>query len=741
MSRRHVRLLACCAVGATARLAGQQATLLTTGPRSTDARLEIRALHLAAPIHLDGILDDAAWQEAEPISGFVQSEPDEGKPATERTVVWLSYDATTLYVAAHLYDSKPDALVVNDIRKDFDTDNQDTFEVILDTFADRRNGYIFATNPAGARADMQVANEGRELNSSWDAPWAVHTRRVADGWTVEMAIPFHAIRSGSASGLWGVNFSRRIRRNNEVDFWAPVPRAYALTRLSLAGNLVGLPASSGGRDLRITPYVLGSTVRDTGGLHYTGRGAGGADLKLGLTRGLTLDLTANPDFAQVEADEQQVNLTQFSQFFPEKRDFFLENSGEFYIGDTPRNSRISTAPAGDEDLLLFFSRRMGLAPDGGPVGIDGGARLTGHFAGLEIGALGLRTRTRDTIPGSDYAVVRLRRDLFSSSDVGLIFMQRSTVRDRADMNRVYGADATFRLPARVDWNTFAVNTETDGVTGRSWAFQTSLNREADFSHLKFGLLSIGDAFNDELGFYNRTGVRDWSMDVGIRPRFGELRQAGIREMHPHLVWNYYTDQSGLLVAKRLHSGYTFFLNDGGYVELSVNPRAERITTPLQLDPRVDSLPIGIYRWTEWVLRGGSDPSRAVSIDFTTVAGGLWSGTQRTIDLTVTVRPSYHAWGSVGIERTAATLAGPGQHFVEALWTVRGNYSFSTDLFIDALAQYDAATHQVNANVRLDLIHHPLSNLFLVYNEQRTTSTGVSAPGRSVILKFTRMLAL
>ena len=710
-------------------------------PRSIDGRLEIRALHVSAPIRLDGVLDDAAWQEAEPIAGFVQSEPDEGKPATERTVVWLCYDATTLYVAAHLYDSRPDALVVNDIRKDFDTDNEDSFAVILDTFADRRNGYVFATNPAGARADMQVANEGRQLNTSWDAPWTVRARRVADGWTVEMAIPFHAIRSESASGLWGINFSRRIRRNNEMDYWAPVPRAYTLSRLSLAGNLVGLPGSTGGRDLRITPYVLGSTVRDIGGLHYSGHGAGGADLKFGLTRGLTLDLTANPDFAQVEADEQQVNLTQFSQFFPEKRDFFLENSGEFYIGDTPRNTRITTAPQGDEDLLLFFSRRMGLAPDGGPVGIDAGARVTGHFAGLEIGALGLRTRPRDTIPGSDYAVVRLRRDLFSSSDVGLIFMQRSTVRDRADMNRVYGADATFRLPNRIDWNTFAVNTETDGVTGRAWAFQTSLNREADFSHLKFGLLSIGDAFNDELGFYNRTGVRDWSMDVGLRPRFAGLRQAGIREMHPHLTWNYYTDQSGLLVAKRLHSGYTFFLNDGGYVELSYNPRAERITTPLQLDPRVDSLAVGIYRWTEWMLRGGTDPSRTVSIDFTTVAGGLWSGTQRTVDLTVTVRPSYHAWGSVGIERTAATLAGPGQHFVAALWTIRGNYSFTTNLFIDALAQYDAATHQLNANVRLDLIHHPLSNLFLVYNEQRTTSTGVSAPGRSVILKFTRMLAL
>ena len=541
-------------------------------------------------------------------------------------------------------------------------------------------------------------------------------------------------------GVWGVNFSRRIRRNNEVDFWAPVPRAYALTRLSLAGNLAGLPAATGGRDLRITPYVLGRTVRDVGGAGFAQKAAAGADVKLGLTRGLTLDLTANPDFAQAEADEQQVNLTQFSQFFPEKRDFFLENSGEFYVGDTPRNTRIAQAPTGDEDLLLFFSRRMGLAPDGGPVGIDAGARITGHVAGMEVGALALRTRSRDTIPRSDWAVVRVRRDLFQSSDVGLVFMQRSAVQNRADMNRVYGGDATFRLPGRVDWNTFAVNSETDRSTGHSWAFQTSFNREGNFSHVKAGLFSIGEAFNDELGFYNRTGVRDWSLAVGVRPRLAALRSAGVREMHPHLTWNYYTDLSGGIVAKWLHTGYTVFLNNGGYVELSYNPRAERITSPLQLDPGVAAIPAGLYQWNEWMLTGSTDESRVVSVAFTGVVGGLWNGTQRTLDLSLTLRPSYHFWAALGVQRTAGDLAGPGERFTEELWTLRTNYSFTTDMFVDALAQYDASSRLLDANVRFDLIHHPLSNLFLVFNEQRSTRPGAPAPGRSVILKLTRMTA-
>ena len=712
------------------------------GPvRPGAARREIVAAAAPIPIRMDGVLDDEAWQLAAAATGFVQSEPDEGNPATERTEVRVAWDAEFLYIAAYLYDSRPDQLVVADIRKDFRTDNQDTFEVILDTFADRRNGYVFATNPAGARADQQISNEGRETNASWDAPWTVRTRRTPDGWTVEMAIPFRAIRSAGAADTWGINFSRRIRRKNEVAFWAPVPRSYALTRLSLAGDLTGLPTGGHGRDLRLTPHLLGETARAAGGSGYGQRAQAGADAKLAIGRGLTLDLTANPDFAQAETDEQQVNLTQFSQFFPEKRDFFLENSGQFYVGDTPRNTRLATQPTGEENLLLFFSRRMGLAADGRQIGIDGGARLTGRAGGLQIGALALRTRDLDSIPGSDYAVVRVRRNLFKSSDIGAIYMLRSTVGARSDFNRVYGADATFRLPGQVDWNLYAVNTETDGGSGDRYAFQTSFNHEGNFFHIKSALLSIGRGFNDELGFVRRTGVRSWSLETGVRPRLPALRRLGIREMHPHVAWDYFTDQSGGGVAKKLHTGYTLFMNNGGFVELSVNPRGETLTDTLRLDPAVQPLAARSYDWTEWLLRLATDPSRTVSLAFDGTSGGLWNGTQRTVAAAVTARASYRFWATVGLRRTAADLAGPGQTFTRAIWTLRANYSFTTTMFVDALAQYDAEQKVVSTNVRFDLIHHPLSNLFVVFNEQRSTAMGAPAAGRSWIVKFTRMVAM
>ncbi|MDP2957280.1 MAG: DUF5916 domain-containing protein, partial [Longimicrobiales bacterium] len=393
--------------------------------RTDDERPRIDAVEVREGIRLDGVLDDEVWQRAQAVTDFIQAEPLEGEAATERTEVRMAFDGDNLYIAAYLHDSEPDALVVTDIKKDFTEMEQDAFSVILDTFRDRRNGYVFMTNPEGARADQQVTNEGREINASWDAVWEVRSRRVADGWTTEMAIPFRALRfDEGADRPWGINFSRRIRRKNELAYWSPVPRSFTLTRVSLAGDLVGLPRASGGRDLRVKPYVLGSEARATGVEAYDGRREVGLDVRARVLDASTLDLTYNPDFAQVEADVQQVNLTQFSQFFPEKREFFLENSGLFYVGDAARNNRVLTTPTPDEDLLIFFSRRVGVADDGRAIPITAGGRLTGKVGGTSVGAIVMRTDDLEGLPGSDYGVVRVRQDILSGSDIGGILMTR-----------------------------------------------------------------------------------------------------------------------------------------------------------------------------------------------------------------------------------------------------------------------------------------------------------------------------
>ncbi|MDE3156026.1 MAG: carbohydrate binding family 9 domain-containing protein [Acidobacteriota bacterium] len=708
--------------------------------RARDGRLEIRAVRATTPVVIDGVLDDPVWRTAPVASHFVESEPDEGRPARERTDVQVAFDARNLYIAAYCHDTDPAGMVLNDVKRDFTPGDQDDFEVILDTFADRRNGFAFITNEGGAKSDEQFSNEGRDINTSWDAVWHVRTRRVADGWTVEIAIPFHSLRFNRARHeVWGVNFGRRIRRLNELDFWAPIPRAYDLTRVSLAGDLVGLTTADPGRDLKITPYVLGSSVRTVGGTAFDGTANAGFDLKYGVTPALTLDATVRPDFAQVEADEQQVNLTQFSQFFPEKRPFFLENAGLFYVGDAGVNNRI-TAPTPDEDLMLFFSRRIGLSSTGAPIPILGGARLTGWTHGVGIGLMTAQTGRSGRTPGNNYTVLRVRRDLFRNSDVGAIFMMRQASGSSQDFNRVYGVDANLRFFGNLDWSSYAIRSAAPGQTRGQYAWRTSITRDTDFDDIQTGVMAIGDHFRDDLGYYRRTSDRKFFLNAGIRPRLASLQRHGILEMHPHVTWSYYTDLSGRMVARSLRTGYTFFFNNGGYTEVAFTPQFQALATPFTIHPGSPAIPAGRYGWDEYQALLNSDPSRALSFNVTVTTGGLWSGTQRTVSAGLTLRASYHFMASLSLQRTAAHLHLPETQFVTDLWTLSTNYSFTRNMFLGSLIQYFQDLGQMNMNIRFNFIHHPLSNLYLVYNEERVTTPEVLTPGRGLILKFTQLMS-
>jgi hypothetical protein len=704
----------------------------------------LRALSIKQRIVLDGVLDEDAWKQAEVAGGFVQFEPNTGQPATESTDVRVAFDATTLYIGAYLHDREPSKAVVNEIRKDFKEEDQDDFEVILDTFLDRHNGYVFITNVEGAKLDRQVAGEGREINGSWDAVWDVKTKRVADGWTVEMAIPFRSLRyDPKGDGTWGINFSRRIRRKNEVTMWAPIPREYNITRLSLAGDLVGVKPEGESRDLRVKPYLLARSVRDVGIKDYTAQGDGGTDIKAGLTRSLTLDVTLNPDFAQVEADEQTVNLTQFSQFFPEKREFFLENSGTFYVGDAARSNRAFVPPTPDEDLLLFFSRRIGLTPTGQRVRIPGGARLTGSIGSLGIGALAMQTERLGATPANRYTTLRLKKNLAPGSDIGFMYQGREATDSAGNYNRAFGGDANIRFFKQVDWNSFAVLSETPGKKVGEYTWRTSLNYEGQFVHVKAAALEIGDGFQDDLAYYRRTGVRKWFIDWGLRPRPQWWKERGVRELHPHITYNYYTGLAGNTIGKSLHSANSWFFSGGGFVELSANARYEYITDSLRLNrgnTAAQRLAPGGYQWTEWRLMYSGDASKPLSLNLNASTGGLWSGTQNAINTTLTWRPTYKVRVAAGVQSTSAKLDRPDQKFTATVWTGRANYSFTTNMFLDALTQYDAAIKQFNANVRFNVIHHPLSDLFIVYNEQRFTTLDAPVPGRSLVVKFTQMFA-
>ena len=707
---------------------------------SPDGRRQLQAVQTTTPITIDGALDEEVWTRAVPATGFIQADPLEGQPATEITEVRIAYDGDYLYIGALCRDTDPSGIVVNEIRKDFAGRDQDTFDVLLDTFADRRNGFVFSTNSRGAKADTQVANEGRDVNTNWDAVWWVEARQTAEGWTAEFRIPFKTLRFEAGDGKsWGVNFARRVRRKNEISYWSEVSRAYTIYRASSGGTLTGLPALSQGRNLRIKPFLAAGAVRAVGEDSFDRELTGGVDLKAGITPSLTFDTTINPDFAQAEADEQQVNLTQFSLFFPEKREFFLENAGIFYFGDIARNSRSAARfRPPEEDLLLFFSRRIGLNDAGAQQDLHGGVRLTGRVGGFTLGVMTMQSKEQDAGPGTNYTVVRVRRDLFRSSDVGAIILSREPSGDRGDFNRVVGVDTNFRFFKNLSLNGFAARSDSPGVTTNQDSAKASIGWEDSEKRLQASIMKIGEGFRDDLGFVRRVGVTRQFYDGAWLPQPEALRRRGIRQLQPHArVW-IYDDPSGQLVSRVGHVANQTTWNNGSYMEYAYEPRVEAIAQPFNIAPGV-AIPAGRYDWTQHLLLFEGDHSKPLSGSIRYTFGGFWSGSQRNVQASVLYRPTFRMVFDLGLQVTDISLDLPKAEFTTTLVNLRTGYSFSTNMFLDTLVQYRNDLKQFSANVRFNLIHRPLSDFFIVYNESQFTDITQPA-GRGLVVKYTQMFA-
>ena len=389
------------------------------------ATKRVAAVRTAEPIVIDGVLDEAAWSLAEPAVDFHQQFPDEFAPATERSSVRFLYDNEMLYIGAMLSDGEPDRLIIDSLRRDFSNFQTDSFLVVLDTFLDQRNGYGFVTNAAGAQRDVQASDNGRRNDGNWDGAWIVRSTVTESGWSTEMAVPFKTLRFPPGGGQeWGLNMQRVIRRKNEFVTWSPVPRQFSHYAVGYAGLLTGITGIQSGSDLRITPFATGQfTNRAPGRRIWDSGGDGGVDVKWGVTSSLLLDASYRTDFSQVEADEQQINLTRFSLFFPEKRQFFLENPASFQIG-------LSAVEAERRDLIPFFSRRIGLSASGQPIPVIGGLRLTGRPAGYGIGLLTMQTDEDEGQPGANYTVARVRRDVTNTAADRRLLLRPGSDRQR-----------------------------------------------------------------------------------------------------------------------------------------------------------------------------------------------------------------------------------------------------------------------------------------------------------------------
>ncbi|MBI4886052.1 MAG: carbohydrate binding family 9 domain-containing protein [Acidobacteria bacterium] len=712
------------------------------------ARLDRRlpAVRAAGAIAIDGALDEPDWSRAPVARGFIQNDPREGEPASEETEVRVLYDANNLYVGVLARDREPGAILTSELAKDFNRQSGDDFEIILDTFHDGRNGYVFATNARGAKWDAQMINEGREINENWDALWQVRTRITGEGWYAEIAIPFRTLRFTSAgSQTWGVNFQRRIRRRNEDSFWAPLPRIYDLTRVSLAGTLEGLEQVRPGNDVRVKPYVLGSSGASSVASVGTDAEAG-VDVKYGVTSGLTWDFTVNTDFSQVEADEQQVNLTRFSLFFPEKRDFFLENSGVFQFGQgggllfAGGGTGVGGAfPARGQDAILFFSRRIGLSAGGESIPILGGTRLTGRVGNYSIGALTIQQRSTTSSPSANFSAFRLRRNVLANSDIGLLVLSKDA--HGPGYNRVAGADANFRFFENLNLNAAAARTFSPAAAVPG-AGSDSMGR-AGFSYrdnvwdLTAFYLRIGERFNDEMGFVPRVGVAKFESQYGMRFRPRRVSR-WFREAFPHVGFTNIARLKGDLQSRLIQAHLSLAFQDGSGSEMGVEPATEHLVAPFAINRRRGiAIPPGRYEFNDSFVTWRTNSSAPVSFNGRVDVGEFYDGRRQSYLVGASVRLKGRLNASITESRNQIQLR--AGRYTTDLITARMEYGLSTRAFVNALVQYNTDAREWNSNLRFNVIHRPLSDIYLVFNERRDTDTG-GLLDRALVAKMTYMVA-
>ena len=716
--------------------------------RDAEGRATMRAIRLDAPLQLDGQLDERVYFTVPPVTDFIQQEPDEGAPARDQTEVWVLFDRDTFYVAARCWSVEPERIVANEMKRDsYNMFGNETFSVVLDTFYDRRNGFNFITNALGALFDATITNE-RTPNLDWNAVWDVRTGRFEQGWTLEMAIPFKSLRyRPGPSQIWGINFQRNVSSTNETSFLTPIPAALAfqgMFRFSSAPTLVGVEVPESGTRLEVKPYAISDVTTDlnaTPRLSNDPSGDFGVDVKYGVTQGLTADLTYNTDFAQVEVDEQQVNLTRFSLFFPEKREFFLEGQGIFDFGGGFRGGPTAYYFRGERfggsAPVLFFSRRIGLN-EGRTVPIQGGGRLTGKVGPYSIGLLDVQTGD-ESVSGTsptNFAVARLKRDVLRRSAVGALFTGRSVAVDAPGASYTYGVDGVFSFYDNLNVNTYLARTETPGRRGDDASYQTQLEYSGDRWGLVLERLGVGANFNPEVGFLRRDDFRRSLGSFRFSPRPRSI--AAVRKFLFEGSLDYIADGAGLLETRLQQGIFGIEFENGDRFFAGATDNYEFLKEPFDIHKDV-TIPVGGYSFTNarvvYALGQQRGVSGGLTFDRGQFFGGEWTSV-RYFRGRVNLSPQLSVEPSLSFN----WIELPQGDFTTELVAARATYTLTPRMFVAALLQYNSGADSLGTNIRLRWEYQPGSELFVVYTDERDTLTP-RFPGlenRAFVVKFNRL---
>jgi hypothetical protein len=710
-----------------------------------------QATRVDQPPRLDGTLDDPLWQNAAPIDNFLQREPFEGQPLTERTQVRILYSKHEVYFGVSCFDSDPKGIFATELRRDVSQELDDYFEIIIDSSHNRRNAYVFQINPLGTQRDALITDEQRtetgDGDPGWDGVWTSEARRTQQGWTATIAIPFSTLNfMRSKDVIWGINFKRFIRRKNEEDLWSAWRRVDGAWRISRAGELHGISDIGSGRLFIVKPYGL------TGFSHFPPSAAGtgftpgtsplytgGVDVKVGLRSNLVANLTANTDFADADVDTQQFNLTPYKLFFPEKRQFFLENAGVFNF------------PLGGDVDSLFFSRQIGIDPiTGQEVPINGGAKITGAIGKFELGIMDVDTRHSGPNPYANFAVVRVKRALWGGSYVGVMGIDKRSGNPLDSFNQTEGADTRLVFFKDLAVNAFAAQSRTQGFSSGQTDFGGGFRYQSNWLELLGDHRRIGPHFNPEVGFLERQDCICDYLDANfkVRPKI-----EGVRELNFEGFMFHAPDTQHVLQTQEWQNTFRIEFNNGAYSDDDiVDVFTQRLIIPFNIYKNV-SIPIGEYHWTRHQLTYGSPQNRRLTVNFYERFGTYYNGRLNEARVRATYRASERLsfsfaeqWNRFQLGATTdpggnPLPAGSGE-FSVLFGSFQTNYSFSRFLTLSTLIQMNTANNQAaSANIRLRWNYRPDSDLYVIYTAgQRFASLVAENPPQyyenRFVIKFT-----
>jgi hypothetical protein len=704
--------------------------------RDTAGRVVVRATRIAQPLRIDGRLDDEAYRLVPPMTEFIQQVPDSGAPVSERTEMWLLYDDDNIYLTCRCWDENPNGIVANDMRRDSSSIiTQDGITLAPDTFNTQRSGYSFTLTAVGALRDGMTSAEGS--NFDWNTVFDGAASRFERGWIGEMAVPFKSIRyRPGREQTWGIQLRRNIRSKNEQAFITAVNPAWGnggIRHFEEAALLVGLEAPPPSRNLEIKPYALSSLTTDRVSRPPRRNDLdpdAGFDVKYGLTEGLTADFTYNTDFAQVEADEAQVNLTRFSISYPEKREFLLESADIFDFGGIGGGSLGGDAPN------IFYSRRIGLIGSR-IVPVIAGGRLTGRAGLWSLGALDIGTSADDDagIEQTNFTVVRLKRDVLRQSSVGVLYTKRSASTVASGANDVWGADASLTLRQNYFLSGYLAQSRTSGLRGDDLSYRAQFLYTTDRYGLGIDRLVVEPNFNPEVGFMRREDFRRNFVQARFSPRTAD--NPLVRQWTYEGSVEYITDNDNRLESRNIGGTFQTEFHSSDLLTVQYSRLYELIPEPFSIARGV-VIPVGGYPFG--TLRVAYDAGSQHRISGTTSfsIGSFYEGDRKTLAF----RGRAEITTRLGVEPNISLnwIDLPQGRFTNSVIGARTIFTVTPRMFVAALVQHSSSSESLSTNLRFRWEYQPGSEVFVVYTEGRSTepTQGTALENRGVIVKINRL---